>query len=130
MLYHKTCGGKLLLDLSEMLTLVSPGITITQKGVFPGVTEVKASQKRQKTMFLCNECNAKLSTKDDFMTGIVSQCSFCLVTYEIGELVVLENGPFICKDCLSGKTNNDFLSMYAELLEKDKISLLTLLLKK
>ena len=99
MFRHKDCGGQVLISLSESLRVVSPGIKITDRGVSPGLTELKSigDKKRSGISYICKECGKEFLTHDD-LCEIEVHCDADGEWHPVTEITVTEQYMF-CQNC-------------------------------
>lgn len=137
---HKNCGGNIVMDLSGMYLINSPGLNITTKGIFPGMLQVDTSPEKRHIKLLCSKCGDSFSTKEEFESGIVDVCDICGKERSPSEIRITDYIPKICDNCIDNEnsaklTENSIqkriFSLYGEVLHKiESSTLLTILLKK
>ncbi len=136
---HKKCGGSIVMDLTGLYIINSPSISITPKGISPGMIQIDSCVNKSHAKLICNKCNQVLSTKEDFEEEIIESCGVCGNEYDPSQIHVTDYISKICNECLNSKstktrTSNpqrNLLSLYGEIIQKgENPTLLTILLKK
>lgn len=137
---HRDCGGHIILVASEMYELVSPSLSITTRGISPGILEL-STKKGGSFKLLCSQCGEIFSSKEEFEEEVIESCSFCKGEKSPSELLVSDMFAPICKSCRSKtperkpareQTMTDkLLIMYSEYLKNSNMpTLLSILTKK
>ncbi len=133
---HRSCKHNVVLDLSQMYSLRSPGILINTKGVNPSMVEITTLKKASPVIY-CDECDETFSNKEEFEEELLDKCCVCSENFRPSQLLVTDYIPLICNSCLkSGNKNSSspehkYLNLYSEILQREEHpTLLTIMLKK
>jgi hypothetical protein len=97
MFRHKDCKGQVLISLSEKMRIVSPGVRITNHGVYPGLTEVTLIGQKDGVSYICKNCYKEFLTEQD-LEEIEVRCDADDEWHPTSEIYVTENYMF-CSNC-------------------------------
>lgn len=137
MIFHKACRHKVVMNLSNMYMVKSPGITITPKGVSPGMIEIDYAAKKAGNSFACTDCGEVFVTKADIEEKLFAVCEICQKEKKPSELFVTEYVTIICEDCIKGTSTkrpdsveNRYYAFYGEVLKRGEHPTLLAVLQK
>lgn len=114
---HNKCGGNLFLDLSGLLCLKTPSLSISPEGITVGVSEIQYNKKAQPS-FSCDKCGKSVACTNS--EEIMVECSLCGNFVESPNISNCFQIPACCESCknqLSGKEKpSDKIARIAEYL--------------
>src|SRR5688572_18395050 len=106
---HSKCGKKIVIDVSGAFKLVSPGISITQKKIFPGIMQLVSCLKSENPRFYCRVCDETFETEKEIDANLLFSCDLCNNNYSPSKLYIPDSSIKVCVDCLeiieSGKAD-------------------------
>lgn len=136
---HNKCGKRVIIDVSNKFKLVSPGINITARKIFPGTMQLDSCPESKGPSFYCRVCNKYFDTEEEIDDNLLFSCDLCNSNYKPSNIFIPDSAAKICIDCLkniqSGKIeySTDKGKIYAlfsnkSFIKKDLTSLLKIIM--
>lgn len=100
-LIHTSCGKPIFLDVSAGYKFLSPGTSISSRGVEPGIIELVQTRAKKTTTLFCPECGESIDGKYQIEEQIKCSCALCEQVKEISRMHFVDSiQQIICDDCL------------------------------
>ena len=116
MLKHNKCGGPVILSLANSIKIVSPGFSISTRGISPGVMEIQSISKSPG--FVCLKCGHVF---DPDLTDLLGFCITCSDYYPVQQIAVTDFLSSVCTDCFEeiskpGRSDDDAIQRVKEVI--------------
>lgn len=98
-LRHKSCGGRVVIDMANFAKLTSPSFSIREGRVVGTLMDVTVLTTSAVPTFECEKCKVRISS-DNYGSDITCMCDVCEKMRPAGEMMNHSKIPFICKSCL------------------------------
>lgn len=102
MLRHRKCGGNLLLDITNVVKILTPAYALTLDGINMGTVEFTKSNLPDgvnDAQLICGRCGGV--HKSDSLE-VEAQCGVCRKFKTTEKLLITKELPCVCTECYAG----------------------------
>ena len=101
MFRHRRCKGTLNADLSGILWIGTPSLTMTNTGIRISITEVNERKNQGGLLLVCAKCDEVLNPRESrHREDIEVRCNVCGKHHKMQNMFSVERLPYVCGVCL------------------------------
>ena len=103
MLTCKDCKKPVWLDVTNLVTAVSPVFEVGTNGVSNPLINLGKKAGGGAPSYICGGCGKKFSSEDELANGCTATCAICTTEFPVGSLYCVSGLASVCSTCLESK---------------------------